>query len=431
MKNFQLILLFIFGGIAVIAVLIFSGVFGGNNGGANDGSGGTVVMWGSFSEGDMRGVFDSFEQKETSYTIEYVEKTPSALQRDLIEAIARGAGPDIILIPEFMLSKNEDLIQPLESETLTERQFLDYFTNGSRVFLGGGHIFAFPFAVDPVVLYWNRSMFQAAGLPLVPTTWNDVLNLPRKLTTKDQSGNITQSAIALGGVDNIEHLKEILSAFILETGDQVVTRNENGRPEVVLGGDDGPSSIFEFYNNFSNPRLSTYSWNPSLPLSRTAFTGEKLALYLGLASDYGAMPEENPHLDFDVAVLPQLGSGGVRTTFAHIYGFALLKSAPHIQAAYAVMQKLAFGDTPQFVEENLKIPSARNDVLAKTTTDPVQAVFAKSAIIARSWLDPNYAATQAIFEGAISGVTTGRLNPGEAISRIAGLIKEEFDKIRL
>lgn len=431
MKNFQLILLVIFGSIAVVAVLIFSGVFGGNSGGTNDGTGGTVVLWGPFPESAMRQVFDSFEQTETSFSIQYVEKSLGTFENDLVQAIARGLGPDIILIPEFLLSKHEDIIAPLETDVLTERQFLDYFVDGSRVFTGGGHIFAFPFAIDPVVMYWNRAIFQDAGLPQVPTTWNDVAGLTRRLSTKNDAGEIVQSTIALGGVENVAHIKEIISAFILQTGDRIVVRSETGKPQVVLGAEDGPASIFGFYNQFSNPRSSAYSWNGSLPYSRTTFSGEALAMYLGTASDYEYLKESNPHLDFDVALLPQLASGGVRSTFANVYGLALLRTAPNSAAAYAVMQKIAFGETPKFIAEHLKIPPARSDVIAAGTTDPAMSVFFQSAVIARSWLDPNYAATSQILINILRSVTTGKLAPAEAVSRWSGLIQEEFNKIRL
>ncbi len=428
MRNFQIILLFVFGAIAVLAVLIFSGVFSSNKP-ANNGSQGHVVMWGPFPENDMRGVLDSFEQKEQNYSINYVQKDLSTLQRDLTQALSRGNGPDIVLIPEYMLAANEDILQPLETQTFTDRQFFDYFTQGSRVFLSSGHIFAFPFVVDPVVLYWNRSLFQQAALPAVPTTWSQVLTLPSQLTQKSLDGTIAQSAIALGGVENIAHLKEIISTFILQTGDSIVGASDTGKPLVSLGDTEGPASIFDFYNNFSNPHLSTYSWNSSLPLSSTAFTGGVTAMYLGTASDYSVIPNENPHLDFDVAVVPQITSGGVRTTFAHIFGFALLKASPNALAAYAVVQKLAFGDTPSFVEANLKLPPVRNDLLAKPSADPVMAVFEKSAVLARSWLDPNYAATTKIFSDALRSSMAGALDSGSAVSQIAGLIKEEFTKL--
>ena len=431
MKNFQLILLVIFATIAVAAVLMFSGVFGGNSGDTTDGTGGTVVMWGPFPENDMRQVFDSFEQTETSYSIQYVEKDLGRFENDLIQSLARGVGPDIILIPEYLLSKHEDIIQPLETEFLTERQFLDYFVDGSRVFLGGGHIFALPFVVDPVVMYWNRAMFQDAGLPQVPATWNDVASLARKLSIKNDAGEIVQSAIALGGVENVAHIKEVLSAFILQTGEKIVERSDTGKPQVTLGISEGPASIFEYYNQFSNPRSSAYSWNSSLPYSRTAFSGESVAMYLGVASDHAAIKESNPHLDFDVTLLPQLTSGGVRTTFANMYGLALLKSSPNAAMAYAVMQKIAFGDTPKAIAVNLKLPPARTDVIAAGTADPAMDIFFKSAVIARSWLDPNYSVTSQILVSILRSVTTGKLSPIEAVSRWSGLIQEEFNKIRL
>jgi len=73
------------------------------------------------------------------------------------------------------------------------------------------------------------------------------------------------------------------------------------------------------------------------------------------------------------------------------------------------------------------IPSARRDVLAAAVTyDPNEDwykfkteddLYAKQAIVARSWKDPDPERTSDVFRGMIENVTTGVMRLSDAVSR--------------
>ncbi len=64
-----------------------------------------------------------------------------------------------------------------------------------------GSVYGFPRDIEVTVLYFNKDLFDKAGVkyPDESWTWDDLLAAAEKLTVKDASGNVTQYALAVEG----------------------------------------------------------------------------------------------------------------------------------------------------------------------------------------------------------------------------------------
>ncbi len=62
-----------------------------------------------------------------------------------------------------------------------------------------GSVYGFPRDIEVNVLYYNKDLFDKAGVayPTDTWTWKDLLAAAEKLTVKDASGNVTQYALAM------------------------------------------------------------------------------------------------------------------------------------------------------------------------------------------------------------------------------------------
>src|SRR3989344_2279980 len=119
---FQIILMAGFGFIAVIAVLIFSGVLPGyKNERAQSGPVVSVSLWGTLSGKRMNGVISAINKENKSYRITYAEHTASSYENEVINALASGKGPDFWLISQDMVLKNKDKISPIPFAYYPER----------------------------------------------------------------------------------------------------------------------------------------------------------------------------------------------------------------------------------------------------------------------------------------------------------------------
>lgn len=432
MKNFQTILLIIFGVLVVGAVLVFSGIIKVGGGSQATLATKPVTLWGTIPENSFETVMRQASEAGEKFAINYVEKKEATFESDLIDALASGKGPDMILAPHTLLIKQKDKLLLLPASTLPERTFQDSFVESGEVLFSAQGILGVPLYIDPLVMYWNRDMLTSAGLAVPPKTWLEVQLYPKSLTKVDTQGSITSEAVAMGGVANVNHFKEILTTQILQTGNPITLRTSAQGGEgkladtitVNLSSAGGASSALRYYTEFANPSLPKYSWNSAKMNSLDEFIAGKLALYFGLASDLNVIKTKNPHLNFDVAEIPQNSSK--RLTYGDVYAFAILKNSSNADAAWAVVSQIAWGKTASLISTALALPSARRDLLASPNTDPVQSVFQNSALISHAWLDPDSAVTRNIFAGMIESVIIGKDSPEIAVLNAEELIWNLF-----
>lgn len=414
MTKFQIILMGVFGIFLIGGVIIFS-VYKGSSQNAV-----AVVVWGTISQTDFSDVI-----KETSlyqskqYTVQYVEKTEAEFDSSFIEALASGSGPDVFMLPSEKILKHRNKILAIPYSIFTQRQFKDSFIEGTEVYMAPEGTLALPISVDPLVMYWNRSLFTEAKITEPPKYWDEFYNLANIISKKDGALNISKSAVALGEFANISHAKEIILNLAMQAGTPV-TMWGDGKVQSVFDNPFGKPTIpaeaaVNFYTEFGNPAKPSYSWNRSLLNSTNYFLGGDLALYFGFASEIRSLQLKNPNLNFDVATVPVSREGGVGVSFANFDALAITKSSPVPSAAFAVVSALSGAEAGLAFSKTLNLPPVRRDLLNKRPTDAYQSVFYDSTIRSKAWLDPSPTETDFIFKDMIESITSGRARTGEAI----------------
>lgn len=435
MNLFQSIVLAVFGLFAITAVIIFSLASGG---GGDIGFAGTFKLWGTLPAEALRQTIEEFNNANSQFfKIEYTEKRKDSFQQDLISALASGTGPDLVILPETLIVQNMDKVLPISYESYPIRDFNDNFADGSALFMAKDGIVAIPLYIDPLIMFWNKDIFSTGGVATYPTKWSEFENLASRLTISTRGGNITQATVAMGSFANIEHVRDIISALFIQSGNDIVRFIKGGEtnsfgnnsPYRVLlenSSDTGPESALRFFLSFSNPSKKTYSWNVALPNSRSAFAGGTLAIYFGHASDYGLIQKSNPHLNFDVAVLPQRDGDTKRTTFGSIYGVAVTRGTSDPNTAKQVAINMSSYDFVKSLSSAISLPPARRDLLSEGVNDPIASVYYSSAIMSKSWLDPMPQETNQIFqemtESVLSGVRTEKQAIDSAGKRLSNLM---------
>jgi len=429
-KLFQYIVMGLFVFFIIVGAILFSTYRSNNTSSTNI----SITMWGTLPADDF-GNFVSkyFSDAGLKYTVDYVEKSLATFDRDLVEALASGAGPDAVVIPEDMIVRLSNKIYPIPYTTFSELNFKQTYIQEGELFLNKKGILALPFSVDPLVMYWNRDIFNNASVTKPPATWAEISNLVPKMTKKDQSKNITASTVALGEFRNVVNAKEILSALLIQAGNPIIETSADGIFSSVLKDDFGlktpPAALsLEFFTSFSNPVKKEYSWNRSLTSSLNAFVNGDLALYFGFASEFLNIKEKNPNLNFDVAVLPQISGAKIYNTFGNMLGFAIMKNSLDPAGTFTVLSNLTSAEAVPFWSNLFNISSARRDILGQVDKSAAKTVFNQSAIMSKGWLDPNGVETSIIFQEMVESYTTGRENLLEAIGtasdRLDGLLNK-------
>lgn len=419
-NKFKLIFTGIFVFFILAGLLAFS-MFRSSNTASNQP---TINIWGTVDQT----IFDNFISKYNQdngaeLKLTYTQHDISTIDNDLIEAIATGKGPDVILIPQELMDRYSDKVTFITT-SITQRTFLNTYIPEAQLYIQPQGIFAVPFFVDPLVMYWNKDLFTNAAIATPPTTWSQFPLLAGKLNVIDQNGNITQSVASFGEYGNVDNAKALLSTLIMQAGSPIVTFDSSKGSYVSALYQKSATSVtvpadsaLTFFTDYSNPKESVYSWNSSLPSSKQSFLAGNLAVYFGFASEASDIANKNPNLNFDVAEVPQTLNATEKITFGELYGFAFLKSSPNITPAFTIVSTLT---SPSAVAEFLQFSGgapARTDLIAGGTADPRKTVFYNSALIARGWVDPNMSSTNQIFGNMVSDITTGNLTVDDSVQK--------------
>ncbi|MCR4334235.1 MAG: extracellular solute-binding protein [Patescibacteria group bacterium] len=402
MSNFQIVLTGIFIFFIIIGVVVFASLKGNSSQDVP-----TIVLWGTIKEDLFNKFLTDFNlEQATPLNISYVQKRPDTFHQEFVEALATGKGPDAIILPQDLILKEKDKLIAIPYTSFSQRDFKNTFIQEAELYLTDNGILAIPFALDPLVMYWNRDTLSGAGFARYPSTWDEVTTLSKKVTNKDNAKNISQSGLAFGEFRNVTHAKEIILSLLMQAGNSVIGLSSKSA-----------ESTLDFYTQFSNPTKETYSWNRALPQSKNFFISGDLALYFGFASEITDIRTKNPQLNFDVAPMPQSKNAQIKATFGTILGFAFPRSSPNFNTAYSVLSILSGQSALLKWTELTYLPPVRRDMLTVKPADPYLSIFYDSALIAKGWLDPSANDTSMIFQSMVENIVSGKEIISEAITR--------------
>jgi len=417
MSKFQIIFTTVFAIFIMIGVIIFA-TSGRDNSGVIVGD---VVIWGTVKEEIVDSIIKNLTEEDESFkNVKYEEKDEQNFDLILIEAIASDSGPDIFLLPQSEILKKQNKIISIPYGNFSIRDFKNYFIEEGELYLHDDGILALPFIVDPLVMYWNRSLFATASVANPPRLWDDFFVLAEKLTEKDENKNILISAVSFGEFVNVENAKEILATLIMQSGNPIVFR-DGGEIKVslrdVYNDKTTPTeSALRFYTEFSNPIKEVYSWNKAMSNSKIAFLSGDLAIYFGFASELKELKTKNPNLNFDVSYLPQTENLKNHVTFGKMQALAISRGCKNIAGAFNVITSLIKSESLILLNEITGLPPVSRVLLAREPTDPYQEVFYRSALSSKGFLDPDEGDTNLIFQDMVESVVSGRRKLDQAVS---------------
>lgn len=417
MKNFQLITIVVFIALAIFGVLVFSGAIPIGSNDNSPGGLGAVVLWGTVKAQVMAPLLEDFNNSNPTFVVKYVEKRTDTFDKDLLEALAGGTGPDMFFLPDNLAFHYANKIVTIPYQSYPLSAFKNNFASAGEVFLNSRGTLAFPLSVDPLMMYYNRSIFNANGVVLPPVFWDEVLALVPTLDKRNDANSLIKSAVALGQFSNINNAKDLLATLFMQAGNPIVSEKEGVFSSTLSTSNTNYSldSILKFYTDFANPNSPAYSWNRSFSNSSDAFSQENLALYFGFASELASLINKNPNQDFLMAPIPQIKNSNFKVTTARVLGLAILSSSKNLNTALTAAGLLTAGDFALRFAIATGTAPARRDLLAVPQTDAYAPIFYNSALYTKSWLDPSPKDTNDIFRGMIDGVLSNATNASQAV----------------
>ncbi len=252
------------------------------------------------------GVKEGFEAEYPNITIEWVTAPYAEILSQVINMAGGGDRVDCIFseltwIPDLV---DAGLAMPLDD--VLDQEFLDdYYSNILEAHTVDGKLYGAPLYVSPFILFYNKDLFEKAGLDpeKPPTTYDEMLEMAEalsKLTTEDGNkiyafGEPTASTIEIGSYTQ---------AFVANFGGQVL--DENGGLAIDNEGFRQAAEMLQL--------LDEKGYNPqnAKPKDlRNLFALGQLAMYYDKSGGMNGVLSINPEAkNFAAATVPLKGGDG-------------------------------------------------------------------------------------------------------------------------
>ena len=140
--------------------------------------------------------------------------------------------------------------------------------------------------------------------------------------------------------------------------------------------------------------------------------------------------KQNPHLNFDVATVPRVKDASIQATFGNVYAWAVSKKSPYIGPSISAAFSFTGDAAMDELNQTMFLPPIKRSLINKGTKEPFLSVFYKSAVQARSWLEPDSKDVSSIFQDMIESVVYGKKNISQAVSDAKRLLEAEVRKLK-
>jgi len=320
-----------------------------------------VAYWGSPEEIEI--ITETINEWQKTHPDIYVklEHTPgSDYVNKLLTRIAGGEPPDVAFMEVniFVTFSYKDVFLDLKPFIKNDPEFNlnEFFPEVVDRFRVDGGVYAIPRDTAPFAcVYYNKSLFDAAGVPY-PTNnwnWNDLIDKAQKLTKTDEQGRPIQYGFYAWAWQN----------FVYFNGGKLVDKVKNptkcllDEPEAV----EGLQMFQDLYHKYKVSPTPTDVSNMGMD-SNKMFMAGRLAMY---SSGIWETPvlRKITSFDWDVAMFPK-GPKGKRGFGTGGSGYTILKYTKHPKEAWEVVKALA-ADKGQIMLAETGLAQPANKIIAE------------------------------------------------------------------
>jgi len=418
----------------------------------------TLTYWTVQDEASVfSDIIAKYQASHPYIKINVVKQRSENYDQALIQAWARGTGPDIFSIQNNQVGAYADLIAPLPDQTsvyyyeikqiLLRKQLTKTKRSTPSISLArfgtdfidvvptdtvrNGKIYGLPLSMDSLAIYFNRDILNTADIVNPPTTWGELVQQVGRLTLLDSQSSVIQSAIGLGRADNVAHAVDIASLLMLQNGTAMTDASgrlvqfERGTDEYNPG-----LRALGFYTDFADPTKEVYTWTKQFSNSLDNFIEGKIAYYIGTLADRPTIDERGQQLNYDVAPMFHINDDGTDTsglTNARIKMNAatywietVAQRSTHQNEAWNFVQFMnQSSNIGAYLEKTGRVSALRKNLAAQVGNQRL-AVFASQALSAKSWYHgENWSDAQSALAEMINAVADKTAEPGAALTRAA------------
>lgn len=296
--------------------------------------------------------------------VEFREIPQNQYENKIRMMIAGGEIGDLICIdaPNIAYYANMGALEPL-NDYWDQEDFDDLVPSAKSAMQWNGQIWAAPLNESNTVLYYNKAMFEEAGL--TPATsldeaWSfeQVMDAAQKLTKKDDKGNVTQYGLLPAMFTPNNRNEGMTYTQLLWTwwaGADVLS--PDGTTSVGYFDSEANKKALQFYYDLHN----TYGVSPTEGL-QNGFAGEKIAMWINGPWMAGVWDLNFPEFAGKWGVMP-LPQEAAAASPSGSWNIAITSQSENKELAYEVLQAMTGKEGATLYCKGIKNIPARKSIL--------------------------------------------------------------------
>jgi len=310
-----------------------------------------VALWDENASDAVDASIEAFKKDHPDVEVN-VTYTPWAdYWTKLKTSLGGGSGPDVFWMngPNFYQYSTQGLIKNLEPFISQDSQFNKdaYFPAVVDLYSLEGELYAAPYFVDAVGLFYNKKLFDEAGVeyPDESWTWEDIKEAGEKLTNHDK-GIYGYAAHTVGNQQGYYNLIHQAGGFIIS--DDKTTSGFN-TPEA--------KKAFTFLQDLFDKGISPSTQSQIETKVDQLFISNKLAMLPSINVNASTFVDE---LGDSVGVAP-LPAGKQEAAIVHGIGWAMNEKTKDEELAWELVKYLANEDGNRVIAETgFSIPAIKS-----------------------------------------------------------------------
>ncbi len=385
--------------------------------GSGDGGRTRIVFWHFWPKSVIQPILDDFEARYPDLRVESQQLTWQSGFEKIVLAFASNTTPDLCEIGSTWVAKFAAEGALGEIPETPDALVDEYFMAGPGIYRD--RVYALPWLVGTRALFYNRTLFERAGLDpdVPPETW------PELLAAATRIHNLSSDIYGFGTNAGERHvLYKKFMPFAWSNGGSIL-------------GDDGTTVVFDSNANVEALRfflgLSEVSLVEKQAVLDQVFKEERIGMVISGSWNLKSIPEEAPGLEFGVGLVPRPATpGGRHVSFGGAEMLAIPARSKRREAALELARFLLEAEQGWRIAREVRSvwPSSRNASGSAPPLGSKMGVFFEQMETARTTpTHPAWVDLEDIIDTHLERALYGRSSPETAL----GDARAEMERVLL
>ncbi|MEM8586875.1 MAG: extracellular solute-binding protein [Pseudomonadota bacterium] len=327
-----------------------------------------IEYWQYFFQGRVDAIdalIEQFEAENPGIVVNHTHFPYADYRTRIAAAVPAGEGPDVIQmfygwVPGYL---EAGLLQPLPEEYFPLQELEDEYFDIVQAMVYDGQLYAVPTAVRSLALFWNKRMFEEAGLDpeTPPATLQEMVDYAVALTERDGGGNLTAVGLTMAMTGQDHHWwREVL---VRQFGGQPYS--DDGRT-VTYNDEAGAAALQYYIDMIQDHGVSDIGF---MDEPQAAFRAGRGGMHIDGSFRLGAL-RDTRGLDWGVGELPA-NADGDRYNFSSYWvnGITTTPQGEEFDAAARFLQFITTPDSMQLWLETVgELPAREAAALTDENT---------------------------------------------------------------